>query len=201
MGAPLISLFFSFPRKSIRYTKSALGTKLILPPTTPRTTMIGAAPTFTVPRRGARTTYAGAGRWAVALLVAAASMATLCRAGSLPTSVVAGHTDCANIDLCNVPGGGSTLEVATMTANAKTAGNATATFKTQGTQFSGKLTVDCLTTDPWANGVSLAVEIRDGARVVGNEIFGRAPVELEGADGAVNEALRALVRGRPGKEV
>ena len=62
-----------------------------------------------------------------------------------------------------------------MTANAKTAGNATATFKTQGTQFSGKLTVDCLTTDPWSNGVSLAVEIRDGARVVGTLI----PIVLE----------------------
>ena len=86
--------FFSISRNSIRYTKSALGTNPIIPPTTPRTIMIG-APHTTVPRRGARTTYAGAGRWAVALLVAAASMATLCRAGSLPTSVVSGHTDCA----------------------------------------------------------------------------------------------------------
>eukprot|EP00658_Telonema_sp_P-2_P066371 TRINITY_DN5540_c0_g1_i1.p1 TRINITY_DN5540_c0_g1~~TRINITY_DN5540_c0_g1_i1.p1 ORF type:complete len:637 (-),score=170.99 TRINITY_DN5540_c0_g1_i1:456-2366(-) len=138
------------------------------------TPMTGISPT-TVPRRGARSNHAGAGRWAVALLVAAASMATLCRAGSLPTDVVVGHTDCVNIDLCNVPGDGSTLQVEAMTANAKTAGNATATFKTQGTQFSGKLTVDCLTTDPWVNDVSLAVEIRDGARVVGTLI----PIVIE----------------------
>eukprot|EP00658_Telonema_sp_P-2_P066379 TRINITY_DN5540_c0_g2_i3.p1 TRINITY_DN5540_c0_g2~~TRINITY_DN5540_c0_g2_i3.p1 ORF type:complete len:639 (-),score=184.17 TRINITY_DN5540_c0_g2_i3:524-2440(-) len=133
------------------------------------TPMTGISPT-TVPRRGARSNHAGAGRWAVALLVAAASMATLCRAGSLPTDVVVGHTDCVNIDLCNVPGDGSTLQVEAMTANAKTAGNATATFKTQGTKFSGMLTVDCLTTDPWTDGVSLTVEIRDGARVVSGVI-------------------------------
>ena len=104
------------------------------------------------------------------LVVVAASFGTLLCNAQLATTVVSGYTVCANKPECNVPGGGSTLAVATMTGNAKTAGNATATFKTQGTQFSGKLVVDCLTTDPWTNGVSLAVEIRDGARVVGTVI-------------------------------
>ena len=169
-----IPLYISFPH-SISYTEKSARHQAY--DSIDRTTkMIGAPHTTTAaPLRGARSYQAGAGRLAVALLVAAASMATLVSAGSLPTSVVAGHTDCANIDLCNVPGGGSTLEVVTMTANAKTAGNATATFKTRGTQFSGKLTVDCLTSNPWTEGVNLAVEIRDGARVVGTLI----PIVIE----------------------
>jgi hypothetical protein len=113
------------------------------------------------------------GHWRLGIfrmVMLAASIVSLCAAQSLPNTVVSGYTECANIPECNVPGDGTVLEVATMTANAKTAGNATATFKTEGTQFSGKLVVDCLTTDPWSNGVSLTVEIRDGARVVGTVI-------------------------------
>ena len=95
---------------------------------------------------------------------------TPCVAQSLPPVIVMGHTGCVNAPECNVAGGGTIVDVTTMTASANTAGNATATFKTQGTQFSGKLVVDCLTTNPWTNGVSLTVEIRDGARVVGTVI-------------------------------
>ena len=80
---------------------------------------------------------------ALILLVVAASLTTLCGATSLPPTVVSGYTVCANTPDCNGASPGTTLQVATMTGDAKTADNATALFKT-----SRKLVVDCLTYDP-----------------------------------------------------
>ena len=112
---------------------------------------------------------------AVLLVAVAASMATLCNA-QLPTSIVSGYTVCNNMVKCNIAATGTTLAVVTMTGDAQSAGNATAVFKTQGTTFSGKLVIDCLTTDPWTNGVSLTVEIRDGAHAT----VLPTPIEIKG---------------------